>query len=56
MCICGPVSMRYRSSETNFQYGYRYKCIYGCLSTANKVFVCLFDFCLFVVVVLLLLF
>ena len=27
--ICGPVTMRYRSSETNFQYGYRPKCVYG---------------------------
>ena len=35
--ICGPVSMRYRSSETNYQHGYTHKCIYGCLLTANKV-------------------
>ena len=25
--ICGPVSVRYRSSETNYQHGYRHKCI-----------------------------
>ena len=25
--ICGPVSMRYRSSETNYQYGYNHRCI-----------------------------
>ena len=25
--ICVHVSMRYRSSETNYQYGYRHKCI-----------------------------
>ena len=25
--VCVPVSMRYRSSETNYQYGYRHKCI-----------------------------
>ena len=34
--ICGPVSMRYRSSENNYQCGCRHKCIYGCL-TAKKV-------------------
>ena len=28
-----PVSMRYGSSETNYQYGHRHKCIYGCLLT-----------------------
>ena len=26
--ICGPVSVRYRSSETNYQYEYRHKGIY----------------------------
>ena len=35
-CICGPMSIRCRSSETNYQCGYRHKCIYGCL-TAKKV-------------------
>ena len=36
--LCGPVCMRYRSSETNYHYEYRYKCVsYGCLLTANKV-------------------
>ena len=29
--------MRYRASETNYQYGYRHICLYGCLLTANKV-------------------
>ena len=37
-CAGADLSMRYRLSETNFQYGYRHKCIYGCLLTANKVF------------------
>ena len=32
MWIGGPVSMRYRSSETNYQYEYRHN---GCLLTAN---------------------
>ena len=35
--ICGSVCMRYRSSETNYQCGYRHKCTNGCLLTANKV-------------------
>ena len=26
--IYGPVCMKYRSSETNYQYGYRHNCIY----------------------------
>ena len=34
--ICGPVSVRYRSSETNCQYGHRHKCTYGCLFIAIK--------------------
>ena len=42
--ICVHVSMRYRSSETNYQYGYRHKCIYGSLLTANKLGFCLFVF------------
>ena len=29
--------MKYRSSETNYQYGYGHKCIYGCLLTASRV-------------------
>ena len=44
VCIRGPVCMRYRSSETIFQYGYRHKCIYGCLLTADKVVVFCFVF------------
>ena len=38
--VCGPVSMRYRSSETNFQYRYRrrYIYMYGCWLTASKFF------------------
>ena len=43
--ICGPMNMRYRSSEINYQHGYKHKCIYVCLLTANKV-VCLFVVCL----------
>jgi len=51
--ICGPESMRYRANETNYQYGYRHICIYGCFLTANKVVfvvvvVCLFCFVLLV--------
>ena len=42
--ICGPMNMRYRSSVTNSQYGYKHKCIYGCLLTANKVVCLLFRF------------
>ena len=37
-CICGTVSMRYRSSETNYQYEYRHM-YYGCLLTAGRVVV-----------------
>ena len=44
VCVCnGPVSKRCRSSETNFRYGYRHKCIHVfclfCFLTANKVVV-----------------
>lgn len=41
-CTRGPVSMRCRSSETDYKYGYRHKCIYSCLLTANKFFVFVF--------------
>ena len=45
-CICGPVSLRYRSSETNYQYGYRHKCLFGCLLTADQlVFSIIFYWC-----------
>ena len=31
--------MRYTGRESNYQYGYRHKCIYDFLSTASKFFV-----------------
>ena len=48
-CICGPVSKRYRSSETDFHYGYIHTQMYIWLLAANKgvfvsLFVCLFVF------------
>ena len=46
--LCGSVSMRCRSNETNYQYGNRHKCMYDCLLSGNK-FVCLLNinFCWF---------
>ena len=38
--IFGSACMRYRTSETDYQYRYRHKWIYGCLLTENKYVLC----------------
>ena len=35
-CVSICTYMRYRSGETDYQYGYRLQCVYDCLLTAKS--------------------